>query len=60
MTPETFEDVVRELTNERYEECYESCRQGGVPIDFTEEDFVEGARAFLMRAVEAYNREAIQ
>lgn len=58
MTPETFEDVVRELASDRYEECYESCMQGGAPIDFTEEDFVEDARAFLMRAVEAYNREA--
>lgn len=54
---ETFEDVVLELADERYSECYESCMQGGVPRDFKPEDFVEDARAFLMRAVEAFSRE---
>lgn len=57
---EMFEDIVNELSDERYSECYESCMQGGVPRDFEPEDFVEDARAFLMRAVNAYNREATQ
>ncbi len=58
--PETFEDIVNELADERYSECYESCMQGGVPLDFKPEDFIEDARAFLIRAVEAWKREATQ
>ncbi|MDI6029535.1 hypothetical protein QBK99_25675 [Corticibacterium sp. UT-5YL-CI-8] len=55
---ETFEDVVHELADERFSECEESCRQGGLPIDFTHEDFVDDAREFLMRAIAAYRRAA--
>ena len=56
MNDETFEDLVMELADERYQECYESCMQGGVPRDFTVDDFVEDAREFLMRAVAAHGR----
>lgn len=55
---ETFEDVVRELADERYFGCVESCMQGGCSIDFKPEDFVADAREFLMRAVAAFNHEA--
>lgn len=57
---EKIEDLVRELAEERYSECYESCAQGGVPHDFTVDDFMEDAREFVSRVVAAHIREQSQ
>ena len=52
---ETFEDLVNELTDERCSEAWEA-----MPVDaheLDEEELRREARAFLMRAVEAWKRE---
>lgn len=56
---ETLDDIVAELAQERYEECYESCCQGGVPRDFTVDDFMDEAREFICRVVAAAKREGV-
>lgn len=56
---EILDDLVRELAQERYSETYESCCQGGVPRDFTVEDFMDEAREFVMRAYALGRREVL-
>ena len=55
---ETFEDIVNELADERYSEAWDAMHNGGDKQDLDIEDFRREAREFLMRAVEAYGREA--
>ena len=54
---ETFEDVASELADERYSEAWEAMHNGGDTHELNEEEFRRDARAFLMRAVEAWRRE---
>lgn len=57
---ETIEDLVRELAEERYSECYESCCQGGVARDFTVDDFMDEAREFVMRAYAIGRKDVLE
>ena len=54
---ETFEDLVNELTDERCSEAWEAMHNGGDAHELDEEELRREARAFLMRAVEAWKRE---